>query len=162
METSARRAGWVLTGASLTAPGAGYWARCRRSDRREGFEAFLALLNARDFEALAELSEGKVEFRSLFGGSEGGPAYTGIDGLRRWAEGVDEVWEGWHQEVVEFHDVDDDTAVIVTRATGRAKGSGVPLDNLSGNVLTWRQDGSRLLEAYSDPRDAFAAVELRD
>lgn len=132
------------------------------TDRRERFGAFLDLLNARDFDALGELSEGRVEFRSLFGASEGGPAYTGIEGLGQWAEGVDEVWEDWHQEVVEFHDVDDDAALMVIRATGRAKASGVPLDSLSGNVLTWRQDGSLLLEAYSDPRDAFEAVGLRD
>jgi len=130
------------------------------SDRRERFEAFLALLNARDFDSLAELGDADLEFRSVFGESEGKAAYTGIDGLRRWAEGVDDVWEAWKQEVVEFQEVGDDQAVVVTRATGTARASGVPLDSLTGNVLTWREGGGVVLDAYSDPREAFEAVGL--
>ena len=124
-------------------------------DRRERFESFLALLNARDFESLAEFTESQVEFHSLFGGSEGVEAYNGLDGLRKWAEGVDEVWEDWHQEVVEFRDLAEDQALVITRVTARARESGVPLDTHNANVVTWREDGSTVLVAYSDPAEAY-------
>ena len=44
------------------------------------------------------------------------------------AEEVDAVWEDWHQEMVVYREVSESQAVAVIRATGRARGSGVPLD----------------------------------
>jgi ketosteroid isomerase-like protein len=121
-------------------------------------------LNARDFESLLafEFLDPAVEFRSVLGASEGEAAYMGIDGLRKWAERVDAVFEDWHQEVVGFREVGESQAVAVIRATGRAKGSGVPLDICTGNVLTWRRGKGVRNEAYSDPRAAFEAVGLRE
>ena len=49
---------------------------------------------------------------------------------------------------------------MILRATGRAKASGVPLDSLSGNVLTWRDERGWEMVAYTDPREAFEAVGL--
>ena len=58
---------------------------------REGFEAVLGALNARDFDALADLLGPAVEFNSVVAAAEGAGAYRGIDGLRKWAEEVDAV-----------------------------------------------------------------------
>jgi ketosteroid isomerase-like protein len=130
---------------------------------REQFEAFVEVLNARDFDTLAELVQGPtVEFNSVVGAAEGEESYSGIDGLRKWAEEVDAVWEDWHQEVVDFRAVSDTQAVVVTRATGRARASGAPLDTRTGNVLTWRRGKGWRLRAYSDPREALEAVGLRE
>jgi ketosteroid isomerase-like protein len=129
--------------------------------RREQFEALLDALNARDFDSLTAFLDPEVEFRSVLAVAEGGPAYTGTDGLRKWADNVDSIWADWHQEVVDFREVSDDQAVAVTRATGRAKASGVPLDTCTGNVLTWRHGKGLRLAAYSDPRDAFDAAGAR-
>ena len=131
-------------------------------DRREQFEAMLDALNARDFESLAELLDPEVEFRSIVGAVEGEAAYTGIDGLRKWAEEVDAVWEDWYQEVVDFREVSESQAVAVIRATGRARGSGVPLDTCTGNVLTWRHGKGWRNEAYSDPSQALEAAGLSE
>jgi ketosteroid isomerase-like protein len=131
-------------------------------DGRKQLEAQLDALNARDFESLTELLDPAVEFRSILGAAEGEAAYTGIDGLRKWAEEVDAVWEDWHQEVVDYREVGESQAVAVIRATGRAKGSGVPLDTCTGNVLTWRHGKGWRNEAYSDPREALEAVGLRE
>ncbi len=131
-------------------------------DRREQFEAMLDALNARDFESLAELLDPEVEFRSIVGAVEGEAAYTGIDGLRKWAEEVDAVWEDWYQEVVDFREVSERQAVAVIRATGRARGSGVPLDTCTGNVLTWRHGKGWRNEAYSDPGQALEAAGLSE
>ena len=127
---------------------------------REQFEEFLGAMNARDFGALAALFTSEVGFRSLVGGADGGEPDSGVGGLRDWAGEIDAVWEGWHQEIVDFREVSGDQAVIVLRATGRAKGSGVPLTTLTGNVLTWRDEKGWELVAYTDPHEAFEAVGL--
>jgi ketosteroid isomerase-like protein len=127
---------------------------------REQFQAILNASNARDFDALAELLPGEVEFGSVLAAAEGAEAYTGVDGLRKWAEQVDAIWEDWHQEVVEFRQVSDTQAVAITRATGRARTSGVPLDTLTGNVLTWGDGKGWRIRAYLDPREALEAVGL--
>jgi len=129
---------------------------------REGFEALQAAMNARDFDTVAELVGPDVEFNSVVAAADGAGSYRGIDGLRKWAEDVDAVWEDWHQEVVDFRVVSKDRAVAITRATGRARASGVPLDARTGNVLTRTPDGRSQLRAYSDPHEAFEAVGLRD
>ena len=134
----------------------------RPPDSRQRFEAFLDVINARDFEALGELLDPGLEFHSLFGASEGHAAYTGVDGMREWAAEVDSVWEDWHQAVVSFREVGESQAVVVIRATARARGSGVPLDSCSGNVLTWRDGKGSRCDAYSDPREAFEAVGLSE
>ena len=61
----------------------------RPQDGRKLLETMLDALNARDFEALAELLDPAMEFRSVVGAAEGEAVYTGIDGLRKWAEEVD-------------------------------------------------------------------------
>jgi ketosteroid isomerase-like protein len=129
---------------------------------RKQLEATLDALNARDFESLTELLGPAVEFRSVLGATEGEAAYRGIDGLWKWAEEVDAIWEDWHQEVVDYREVGESQAVAVIRATGRARGSGVPLDTCTGNVLTRRQGKGWRNEAYSDPREALEAVGLRE
>ena len=131
-------------------------------DRREQLEAVLDALNARNFESLTELLDPEVEFRSIVGAVEGAAAYTGIDGLRKWAEEVDAVWEDWHQEVVDFRVVSESQAVAVIRASGRARGSGVPLDTCTGNVLMQRHGKGWRIEAYSDPREALEAAGLNE
>jgi len=132
----------------------------RPQDGRKRLETMLDALNARDFEALAELLDPAMEFRSVVGAAEGEAVYRGIDGLRKWAEEVDAVWEDWHQEVVDYREVGESRAVAVIRATGRARGSGVPLDTCTGNVLTRRHGKGLRNEAYSDPREALEAVGL--
>jgi ketosteroid isomerase-like protein len=132
------------------------------NDGRKQLEAVLDALNARDFQSLTELLDPAVEFRSVLGATEGEAAYTGIDGLRKWAEEADAIWEDWHQEVVDYREVGESQAVALIRATGRAKASGVPLDTCTGNVVTRRHGRGWRIEAYSDPRDALKAVGLAD
>jgi SnoaL-like protein len=129
---------------------------------RERFQALLDAMNARDFEAVATLIGSEITFRSALGRAEGADPYSGIDGLRRWASDVDAVWEDWHQEIVDFRQLGDRKALIVVRATGKAKASGVPLDSLTGNLLTWERDKGWQLAAFSDPREALEAAGLSE
>ena len=138
----------------------------RPQDRREQHKAVMAAMNARDFDLVDDLADGNLEaweFRSVFGPAEGEEAYTGIDGFRKWAKGVDATWEDFHQEVVDFREVGDNRAVAVIRVTGRARASGVPLDTRVGQVMTYHPDGSGgRVDVYTDPREALEAVGLRE
>jgi ketosteroid isomerase-like protein len=114
-------------------------------------------LNARDFETLADLSfyHPEGEFHSLLAGVEGEVYVGGVEGLRKWAEDVDATWENFHAEVLEIHELGDEQAVVVFRATGRAKASGIPLDWRVAQVWTWREGKLWRNVSYTDPSEAL-------
>lgn len=117
-------------------------------------------LNARDFDGVAAMPlDPELEFRSIIAASEG-TSYRGIEGLRQWARDVDAIWEDFRIETLELVAAGDDRAVLVMRLTGRARGSGVPLESTIGQVWHWRKGRLWLNDAYSDPRDAFAAAGI--
>ena len=132
-----------------------------QQDKRAHFQAVIDALNCRDFDALTDLVDPHCEFRSALAVAEG-EVYIGIHGLRKWAESVDATWDGFFIEVAEFHDAGGDQAVAVTRNLGTAKASGIPLDQRSGAVLTWRNGKGWRNVVYSDPREAFRAAGLQD
>lgn len=129
-------------------------------EMRDQVDAIWSALNARDFDALGELLDREVRFHSVVAAAEG-EVYVGIAGLRKWADNVDATWEGFHTEAIEFHEAGPNQAVVVSHLTGKAKASGVPLDVRTGHVLTWRNGKGWLHVAYTDPREAFAAVGLK-
>jgi ketosteroid isomerase-like protein len=132
-----------------------------RLDKRKDVEDTWDAINARDFETLAELLHSQGEFRSVIAASEG-EVYYGIDGLRKWAGNVDATWANFHTELVEFHDAGEDKAVVISRVTGQARQSGVPLDVSMGQVITWRDGKPWLNEAFTDPRKALEASGLQE
>jgi ketosteroid isomerase-like protein len=132
-------------------------------DRRKQVHALVDAVNARDFEAIGDMPfDPEYEFRSAVAAVEGGVYTGGVQGLREWAESVDEAFDGFHAEVVEVHEVGDDRALIVFHVTGTAKASGFRLDERLAQVWTWRDGRLWRNEAYADPQEAFAAVGLRE
>ena len=129
-------------------------------DRREQWEAITAAGNARDLDPVAQLLDPELEFHSQFAVADGQEIYSGIDGLRRWMDDVNEIWEEWYSEVVDFRDVGSDQGVAVHQLTGRARGSGVPLDTQIALVVTWRDGRAWQLVSYQDPREALEAAGL--
>lgn len=129
-------------------------------DKCAQYRAVVDALNARDFDAVTELVAPDLEFRSTL--AIEAQVYTGIDGLKRWAADVDATWEDFRVEVVECHDVGAERAVAVNRNTGRARVSGVPLDDVRGVVLTWRNGQAWRNVVYQHPEEAFRAVGLTD
>ena len=114
-------------------------------------------INARDFDALASVPfDEEFEFHSRISVSEG-DTYRGMDGLREWAADVDEVFEDFHAAVTEVQAADD-RAVVVFHVTGRARGSGVPLDVRLAQVWTWREGKLWRNVAYSDREEAMRAA----
>jgi ketosteroid isomerase-like protein len=129
--------------------------------KRDYVEAVVRAVNARDLDTFDRLFHPEIEFRSLIAASEG-EVYRGAEGLRAWIETMDDVWSGFRLELTDLHDAGGDDVVVVFRLTGVAKGSGVPLDSLVGQVWTWRDGRPWRNVAYSTPGEAYAAVGLRE
>ena len=58
--------------------------------------------NRHDVDALVELCHPGVRFRSLIGAMEGSKAHRGHEGVRRWWEEAEEVFEGRRLEIGEI------------------------------------------------------------
>ena len=130
-------------------------------DRRAQAEALFVALNARDFDALADMSfDPEMEFHSVIAAAEG-RVYYGVDGLREWGRDLDSIFDDVNVEMVEFREVNDERALLSTRVTARAKGSGVPVNTLIHQVWTWRKGLLWRNDAYTDPLKALEAAGLR-
>jgi ketosteroid isomerase-like protein len=115
-------------------------------------------LNARDLEGLEELPlHPEFEFHSLFSEFEG-TSLVGFDGLRRWVDDVDAIWDDLRVAVEEVRTAGDDRAAVAIHLTGRAKASGVPLDQHTGQVWTMRDGLIDRTVGYASADEAFAAL----
>jgi ketosteroid isomerase-like protein len=112
----------------------------------------------RDYERFQFLDvDPEFEYASLFAQAEG-TTWRGVDGIRQWAEEVDTTWDDFRVEVEEIEELGPDLAVVCARLTGRARGSGVPLDRRLGQV--WVREGGllRRVVAYPSFEEARAAA----
>jgi ketosteroid isomerase-like protein len=126
-------------------------------------QALVEAVNTRDFEALAEFPfDPEFEFRSALAAVEGEVYTGGVQGLRKWVETIDEALDDFHAEVVEFHEVGEEQALVVFGVVGTAKASGFPLDVRLAQVWTWRNGKLWRNDVYADPREAFEAVGLSE
>lgn len=127
--------------------------------RRRQAEVLLEALNARDFEALAELPlHPALEFHSRLAKAEGG-VYLGLEGVREWARNIDDIFEGFWIELLEFEEVDEDRVLLVLRNIGTARGSGASVDARSAAIWTWRGDRIWRNDVYSNRAEALQALE---
>ena len=129
--------------------------------RRHG-QKLVELLNARDFDGICAspwFDDENAEFRSAIAMSEG-EVYRGVAGLREWAANVDATWDGFHIEIAEHHDLGPDRSLVVLNTTGRARGSGVPLDLQTAQIWAWRDGVMVRNDSFTDVREAFAAAGL--
>ena len=88
--------------------------------------------------------------------------YEGHDGFRRFVQEIDEVWEDFRIEPLEFIDAGEDKVVVSYLVRGRGKASGVDVELPSTSVYTLRR--GKLIEArmYREHRDALEAAGLTD
>ena len=86
--------------------------------------------------------------------------YEGYEGVMRWRADVDDVWESYHSEPEEFFD-GDEVVVVFTRERGRAKGSGVEVEQ-HPTALLCRLRRSRVSEIrlYHDRERALRDAGL--
>lgn len=128
---------------------------------RADAEDLVAALNARDFEAVeaAPLWHQQAQFHSALATAEG-EIYVGINGLRKWAEAVDETWDDYRLILVDFREVSPEEVVVVYHVTGRARASGVPLETHTAQVWTVRDGKIWRNLSFTDPREAFRVAGL--
>jgi ketosteroid isomerase-like protein len=71
--------------------------------------------------------------------------YVGFDGLERWQADIDEVWDEFRLEPIEFVDAGD-RIVVMSQLIGKGKGSGVEVTRTSsaqvatirnGHIVRW-------------------------
>jgi ketosteroid isomerase-like protein len=121
---------------------------------------FYENLNRGDVEGLVEVVDD--EFVMDMSGRIFNPdTYKGHDGIRRFLEGVRDVWESYQWNVQDAR-VTGDSVVALLHCEAQGRQGGPPVDWRVAWV--WRFEGTRpvSLRFYRDPADALEAVGLRE
>jgi ketosteroid isomerase-like protein len=118
------------------------------------FEAF----NARDVNELVGLSTPDCEWFPFRAQLEG-IVYRGHDGIRRFVSDIDDDWEGYQVDPLEFHGRGERVAVVgQVRAVGRGS---VDIDSIAGFVFELSCGRIRHVTSHSSPEAARQAVGVR-
>ena len=88
--------------------------------------------------------------------------YEGYEGVMRWRADVGDVWDSYRSEPEEFFD-GDEVVVVFTRERGRAKGSGIEVDQ-HPTALLCRLRSGRVSEIrlYHNRERALRDAGLRE
>ncbi|MCW3032485.1 MAG: hypothetical protein JWM60_830 [Solirubrobacterales bacterium] len=88
--------------------------------------------------------------------------YEGYEGIMRWRADVADIWDSYRSEPEEFFDRDD-VVVVFTRERGRAKGSGIEVDQ-HPTALLCRLRAGRVTEIrlYHDRERALRDAGLAE
>jgi ketosteroid isomerase-like protein len=90
-----------------------------------------------------------------------GHVYHGHEGVQQFILGWLSTWETFETEIEDYLDADDDV-VVLTRETGRLKGSGLEVSARHAEIYTLRDGKVVRWRAFADQRDALEAVGLRE
>jgi ketosteroid isomerase-like protein len=120
---------------------------------RRALDAF----NARDADELVSLSAEDCEWWPFRAQLEG-TAYRGHEGIRRFLSDMDEDWEDFRIDPLEFHERRERVAVI-GRVSAVGRGSGLQVDSIAGFVHELGQGRIRRVTSHSDAETALGAVE---
>jgi ketosteroid isomerase-like protein len=103
----------------------------------------------------------EIEFTSA-GNALDGSAYVGPDGMRRYADDLEAIFEDWHSEEDRIIDAGEGRVVWLHRVVGRARTSGFPVDQPIGIVWTLRDGLIWRGRAYLSHAAALEAVGLAE
>jgi ketosteroid isomerase-like protein len=121
---------------------------------------FLDAFNARDVEVLVSLSAEDCEWRPFRAQLEG-IVYRGHQGVRQFLSDMNEDWETFRIDPLEFRDRDQLVAVI-GRVKARSAESSMEIESIAGFVHELEQGRVRRITSHSDVEAALDAVGLRD
>jgi uncharacterized protein len=122
---------------------------------RRAFAAF----NERAVEDLIDLSDPACEWMPFRAQLEG-MTYRGHEGVRQFVRDMDEDWEAFRIDPVEFHERAD-RVVVIGQVNALGRGSGVDVDSVAGFVFELRSGRLAKLISYSDPAAALEVLERR-
>jgi ketosteroid isomerase-like protein len=91
----------------------------------------------------------------------GPQSIRGRDGFERFWRAIGEVLEDWQFALEDAFSAPGDRIVAVVRATGRGRGSGVPLNFREAHVWTMQGGKAARIDAYLEVDDALRAVGLQ-
>jgi ketosteroid isomerase-like protein len=83
-------------------------------------------------------------------------------GLQEWFEKMDEIWETLLFDPIEISSLDAERVIAVVHTYGRAKGSGIEIDQELTHLWTLRGGKLVRLETYSTKREALEAAGLAE
>jgi ketosteroid isomerase-like protein len=119
---------------------------------RRSFEAF----NARAVDDLVSLSDPDCEWLPFRAQLEG-VVYRGHEGVRRFVRDMDEDWEAFRIDPLEFHDRGKRVAVI-GRVGALGRGSQVDIGSVAGFIFELRRGRIARVTSHSDPEVALEAL----
>ncbi len=119
---------------------------------RSAFEVF----NARDVDGLVRLSTPDSEWLPFRAQLEG-IVYRGHQGIHQFVSDMDDDWDGFRIDPLEFHDHGERVAVI-GRITAVGRGSGVKIDSIAGFLFELSRARISRIRSYSDPKAALEAL----
>lgn len=107
-----------------------------------------------DFETALSCFAEDVVWEDLNGTYHG---HAGVSkATARWAG----AWDDLHQEVDDILDTEGDDVVVLLKQSGRGKGSGVPVESLSGWIYTITGGTITRVRLFTDPDAAFRVAGL--
>jgi ketosteroid isomerase-like protein len=129
----------------------------------EAFKRFADANNRRDVEAMLEELDADVEWQSAILGSLGGEAtvHRGHAGVR---DMLRDLYEAFSEFQVEFSDIRDlgDQVVAIGRWITRGEESGVEITPPLASVVEFENGKAIRVRSFLDPKEALAAVGLRE
>jgi ketosteroid isomerase-like protein len=129
----------------------------------QAFKRFADANNRRDVEAMLAELDADVEWRSAILGSLGGETtvHRGHEGVR---EMLRDLYEAFSEFQVEFSDIRDlgDRVVAIGRWVTRGEESGIETTPPLASVVEFKDGKAIRVQSYLDPKEALAAVGLRE
>jgi ketosteroid isomerase-like protein len=119
--------------------------------------AALDAWNRRDIEWLREHGTPDFEFVPAVAATVEGGSVKGPEGLARFLEEMDESWEEFRIEAMEFELVGE-LVLGRGRVIAKGRGSGVELDQPLSSVISFEDDRIARMQSFLDPEQALAAA----
>jgi ketosteroid isomerase-like protein len=119
---------------------------------RRAFDAF----NARDADELVSLWAEDCEWRPFRAQLEG-IVYRGHEGVRQFLSDIDEDWEAFRIDTLEFHERLG-RVVVIGRVSARGRGSSLEIDSIAGFVHELDRGQIRRITSHSDAEAALAVL----
>ena len=88
--------------------------------------------------------------------------YSGHEGVRRWWEDLAEAFESFRIELIDCAQVAEERVLTENRASGRFRGTGIPLDFRWASLISVRDGKVVRAVGHFSRRQALEAEGLRD
>jgi ketosteroid isomerase-like protein len=110
----------------------------------------------RDPDALVAVCASDIEFEPSMAGLEV-DVYRGHDGIRKWMDDLHAIWDEFSGVVDDCEEIGADSILVRLTVHGRARGSGVELEQRFWHVWTVRNGRLWRGKSFTDKREVMRA-----